>query len=112
MPPVHIRAVVVLFDTSGDVAGSESWGCPGRSACGWLPCSLVSGAWGGGGDGESGGLGSVAEAAVPGGEDEAWLADGQGAGQVYCVGPAQGVAGGELAGAVLDGAGELDGAGG
>jgi Domain of unknown function (DUF5753) len=57
-------------------------------------------------------MSAEAEPTVPGCEDQPWLADGQGAGEMDGVGAAQGVAGGELPGVLLDGTGELDWPGG
>jgi len=84
-------------------------GVASRFVGGW---ALLSGAWPSGGDRESRRLGAVAEPALPGGKDKAWMVDGQRAGQVDRVGAAQGMAGGELAGTLLNGACELDRAGG
>jgi hypothetical protein len=47
------------------------------------------------------------QAAVPDGDNEAWVADGQGAGEVYRVGAAQSMAAGEPARVLLDSSGEL-----
>lgn len=107
--PFHISLVSTLH--GGQPAPNESHWCalrvaareegpeiPLRERVGWC-------------DPEPGCLGAGTEPAVPCGEYQPGLADSEGAGQVDGVGAAQGMAGSQLAGALLDGAGEFDGAG-
>lgn len=75
---------------------------PGRFLSGTEVC---------GGDAKARRLRTCAEPTVPGGQDQARLAQGEGAGEMDSVGATQGVERSELTGVLLDGAGELDWAG-
>jgi len=64
-----------------------------------------------GGDSAPGGLGSGVQASVPNGDDQVGFADSQRAGQMNCVGSAQGMGSSEVAGVLFNRRGEFDWAG-
>ena len=66
----------------------------------------------GGGNSAPGGLGSGVQASVPYGDDQAGFAHSQRAGQMNCVGSAQGVGSGDVAGVLFNRRGEFHRAGG
>ena len=57
---------------------------------------------------QSGGGGADVQALVPDGDDEVWVGEGQGTGQVDGVGATQGVGAGELPGVAFHGRGQLN----